>query len=67
MPVSSRATAGAADVAQRHRAPGARGRAAALRRRPRAPRVGRGASTSVFHSPQPAQRPDQVSVSWPQG
>jgi hypothetical protein len=25
-----------------------------------------GASTSVFQSPQPAQRPDQASDSWPQ-
>ena len=54
-----------ADVAERdrrHRAPRRprRGRAAP------APAAGTVCSTSVFHSPQPGQRPAQRAVSWPQ-
>ena len=57
---------GRRDVAQRDRR-----RPRAPRRRRDAPlaaalRLGPRASTSVFHSPQPAQRPDQASDSWPQ-
>ena len=58
---------GRRDVAQRDRL--ARRGSGALRgaalRRP-TPLGSRRVSTSVFHSPQPAQRPDHASASWPQ-
>ena len=61
MPVRSRPPR-RRDVAQRD-GPGRR--AGRRPRRAGAPACGRGASTRVFQSPQPAQRPDQPSASWP--
>ena len=66
MPVRRRSTAGASTSRERHRRErrGPCGRAAARRRAPR--RAARASSTSVFHSPQPGQRPCHFGLSWPQ-
>ena len=65
MPVASRATAGRLDLGQRDRL---EARAPAPPLRPPAPLAGAGraSSTSVFHSPQPGQRPCHFGLSWPQ-
>ena len=63
MPVASRATSGAETSRSGTGRPAGRG----LRDAPLPfAGSGRGASTIVFHSPQPPQRPDHVKDSWPQ-
>src|SRR3954464_1834945 len=59
-PVSRRGTAGAC-TSRRGTARGG----ATLRRRWPAPAGSARASTSVFHSPQPAHRPDHARAEWP--